>query len=57
MHHIANNVSDQPLKEHARVARTNRPYKDVKEAGYILDYIGMIKGELERALEISVQKK
>jgi len=46
---------DKPLKEHRllqAVARTNRPYKDVKEAGYILDYIGMIKGELERALEI-----
>jgi type I restriction enzyme R subunit len=46
---------DQPLKEHRllqAVARTNRPYKDVKEAGYILDYIGMIKGELERALEV-----
>lgn len=45
---------DKPLKEHRllqAVARTNRPYKDVKEAGYILDYIGMIKGELERALE------
>jgi type I restriction enzyme R subunit len=45
---------DQPLKEHRllqAVARTNRPYKDVKEAGYILDYIGIIKEELERALE------
>ena len=46
---------DKPLKEQRllqAVARTNRPYKNVKEAGYILDYIGMIKVELERALEI-----
>lgn len=46
---------DKPLKEHRllqAVARTNRPYKDVKEAGNILDYVGMIKEELERALEI-----
>lgn len=45
---------DKPLKEHRllqAVARTNRPYKDVKEAGYILDYIGMIEGEIKRALE------
>lgn len=45
---------DKPLKEHRllqAVARTNRPYKDVKEAGCILDYVGMIEGEINRALE------
>jgi type I restriction enzyme R subunit len=37
---------DKPLKEHRllqAVARTNRPYKDLKEAGLILDYIGILK--------------
>ena len=33
------------------IARTNRPYKDVKEAGLILDYIGILK-EFRRAFEI-----
>jgi len=45
---------DKPLKEHRllqAVARTNRPYKDVKEAGLILDYIGILK-EFKRAFEI-----
>ncbi|MEM4140535.1 MAG: HsdR family type I site-specific deoxyribonuclease, partial [Nitrososphaeria archaeon] len=44
---------DQPLKEHRllqAVARTNRPYDDVKEAGLIIDYVGILK-ELTRALE------
>jgi type I restriction enzyme R subunit len=46
---------DKPLKEHRllqAVARTNRPFKDLKEAGYIIDYIGIIKEELKRAFEI-----
>ncbi|MCZ3366538.1 MULTISPECIES: type I restriction endonuclease subunit R [Methanobacterium] len=46
---------DKPIKEHMllqAVARTNRPYKDVKEAGYIVDYVGMIDTELKHALEI-----
>ncbi|CEL24000.1 type I restriction endonuclease subunit R [Methanobacterium formicicum] len=46
---------DKPLKEHRllqAVARTNRPYKDVKEAGYIIDYIGMMKGKLHNAMEM-----
>jgi type I restriction enzyme R subunit len=37
---------DQPLKEHRllqAVARTNRPYKDLKESGLILDYVGILK--------------
>ncbi len=45
---------DKPLKEHRllqAIARTNRPYKDVKEAGLILDYIGILK-EFKRAFEI-----
>jgi type I restriction enzyme R subunit len=35
---------DKPLKEHRllqAIARTNRPYKGVKEAGLILDYVGI----------------
>lgn len=34
----------KPLKEHRllqAIARTNRPYKDVKEAGLIIDYVGI----------------
>lgn len=45
---------DKPLKEHRllqAIARTNRPYKGVKEAGVILDYIGILK-EFKRAFEI-----
>jgi type I restriction enzyme R subunit len=45
---------DKPLKEHRllqAVARTNRPYKDIKEAGVIIDYVGILK-EFKRALEI-----
>ena len=44
---------DQPLKEHRllqAIARTNRPYKGVKEAGVIIDYIGILD-EFERAFE------
>ena len=43
---------DKPLKEHRllqAVARTNRPYKDLKEAGLIIDYVGVLK-ELKKAL-------
>ena len=45
---------DKPLKEHRllqAVARTNRPFRDLKEAGLIIDYVGVLK-EFERALEI-----
>jgi len=45
---------DKPLKEHRllqAIARTNRPYKGIKEAGVILDYIGILK-EFKRAFEI-----
>ena len=45
---------DKPLKEHRllqAIARTNRPYDDVKEAGLIIDYIGLFK-EIEKAFEI-----
>ncbi|MDG6250434.1 HsdR family type I site-specific deoxyribonuclease, partial [Methanocalculus sp.] len=44
---------DKPLKEHRllqAIARTNRPYKEVKEAGMILDYVGVLK-EIKKALE------
>ncbi len=42
---------DQPLKEHRllqAIARTNRPYKGLKEAGVIIDYIGFLR-EFRRA--------
>jgi len=45
---------DKPLKEHRllqAVARTNRPYKDLKEAGIVIDYVGVLK-ELKKALEM-----
>ncbi|MEW6002140.1 MAG: HsdR family type I site-specific deoxyribonuclease, partial [Nitrospirota bacterium] len=37
---------DKLLKEHRllqAVARTNRPFKDLKEAGVIIDYVGILK--------------
>lgn len=37
---------DKPLKEHRllqAIARTNRPYKGIKEAGLIIDYVGILK--------------
>jgi len=37
---------DKPLKGHRllqAIARTNRPYKDIKEAGLIIDYVGILK--------------
>lgn len=45
---------DKPLKEHRllqAVARTNRPYKDLKEAGIVFDYVGVLK-EFKKALEM-----
>lgn len=42
---------DKPLKEHRliqAIARTNRPYKAQKEAGLILDYVGIF-AELDKA--------
>jgi len=45
---------DKLLKEHRllqAIARTNRPYKDLKEAGVIIDYVGILK-EFKRALEM-----
>jgi len=45
---------DKLLKEHRllqAVARTNRPYKDLKEAGIIIDYVGILK-EFKRAFEM-----
>ncbi|MEW6715787.1 MAG: HsdR family type I site-specific deoxyribonuclease, partial [Nitrospirota bacterium] len=45
---------DQPLKEHRllqAIARTNRPYKGIKEAGLIVDYIGILK-DFHKAFEI-----
>lgn len=43
---------DKPLKEHKliqAIARTNRPYKKIKEGGLVLDYVGVLK-EMEKAL-------
>lgn len=45
---------DKPLKEHRllqAIARTNRPYKGVKETGLIIDYVGISK-EFEKAVAI-----
>ncbi len=45
---------DKPLKEHRllqAVARTNRPFKDLKEAGLVIDYVGVLS-ELKKALEM-----
>jgi len=45
---------DKPLKEHRllqAVARTNRPYKDLKSAGLVIDYVGILK-EFKKALEM-----
>jgi len=45
---------DKPLKEHRllqAIARTNRPFGDFKEAGLIIDYVGILK-EFEKALAI-----
>ena len=45
---------DKPLKEHRllqAIARTNRPYKNLKEAGLIIDYVGVL-GEIKKAFKI-----
>ncbi|MEW6417318.1 MAG: HsdR family type I site-specific deoxyribonuclease [Nitrospirota bacterium] len=45
---------DKLLKEHRllqAVARTNRPFKDLKEAGIVIDYVGILK-EFKKALEM-----
>jgi len=45
---------DKLLKEHRllqAIARTNRPYEDLKEAGLIIDYVGILK-EFKRAFEV-----
>lgn len=45
---------DKPLKEHRllqAIARTNRPYKNLKEAGMIIDYAGILK-EFRKAFEM-----
>jgi type I restriction enzyme R subunit len=50
---------DKPLKEHRllqAIARTNRPYKGVKEAGLIIDYIGVLR-EVNRAFEIYTEEE
>lgn len=44
---------DKPLKEHRllqAIARTNRPYKGTKDAGLIVDYVGVL-GRLVDALK------
>ncbi|MDD5193839.1 MAG: HsdR family type I site-specific deoxyribonuclease [Candidatus Nanoarchaeia archaeon] len=50
---------DKPLKKHRllqAIARTNRPYKDVKEAGLIIDYLGILK-ELKKAYEMYAKEE
>jgi len=45
---------DKPLREHRllqAIARTNRPYRGVKEAGVIIDYLGILR-EFKRAFEM-----
>ena len=45
---------DKPLKEHKllqAIARTNRPYKNIKDAGLIVDYIGILK-DFKKAFEM-----
>lgn len=45
---------DKPLKEHRllqAIARTNRPFMGVKEAGLVIDYVGILR-EFEKALAI-----
>jgi len=45
---------DKLLKEHRllqAVARTNRPFTDLKEAGVVIDYVGILK-EFKKALEM-----
>ncbi|MBM3710512.1 MAG: HsdR family type I site-specific deoxyribonuclease, partial [Actinobacteria bacterium] len=45
---------DKPLKEHRllqAIARTNRPYKEIKEGGIVIDYVGVLSN-IKRALEI-----
>lgn len=42
---------DKPIKKHRllqAIARVNRPYKDIKKAGMIVDYVGILK-EAKRA--------
>jgi len=50
---------DKPLKEHKllqAIARTNRPYKDLKEIGLILDYVGILK-EVTKAFELYTKEE
>ena len=45
---------DKLLKEHRllqAIARTNRPFKDLKEGGIVIDYVGILK-EFKRAFEL-----
>lgn len=45
---------DKPLKGHRllqAIARTNRPFRDLKECGLIIDYAGVLK-ELKKALRM-----
>lgn len=45
---------DKPLKEHRllqAIARTNRPFKNLKDCGLVIDYVGVLK-EFERAFKL-----
>ncbi len=49
---------DKLLKKHRllqAIARTNRPYKDLKEAGLIIDYVGILR-ELKQAYKMYYKK-
>jgi type I restriction enzyme R subunit len=49
---------DKLLKKHRllqAIARTNRPYKEIKEAGLIIDYVGILR-ELKQAYKMYYKK-
>ncbi len=49
---------DKPLREHRllqTIARTNRPYKGLKEAGLIVDYVGILK-DFKRAFAMYTEE-
>jgi len=50
---------DKPLREHRllqTIARTNRPYKGLKEAGVIIDYVGILK-DFKRAFAMYTKEE
>jgi type I restriction enzyme R subunit len=50
---------DKPLREHRllqTIARTNRPYKGLKEAGLVIDYVGILK-DFKRAFAMYTKEE